>query len=112
MRLVRSSDSDFSAQIERGAAASSLFDPVIEERTREIVTAVRERGDGALIEFTQRFDQASLSPTQIPVTTAERMDAAVRADAALRDAVAFAHENIAAFARRSLRCGWQTKNAQ
>jgi histidinol dehydrogenase len=111
MRLLRYSDPDFAAQIESCLAASSLFDPVIEERTRGIVSAVQERGDGALIEFTQRFDGASLSADQLPVTTAELVNAAIAADEPLRVAIQEAHKNIAAFARRSLRKPWQMTNS-
>ncbi len=111
MRLLRYSDPDFAAQIEFCLAASSLFDPVIEERTRGIVNAVQERGDGALIEFTQRFDGAALCADQLPVTTAELVNAAISADEPLRFAIQEAHKNIAAFARRSLRKPWQMTNS-
>jgi len=111
MRLLRHTDPDFAAQLELCAAASSLFDPAIAERTRAIVDAVQERGDGALIEFTQRFDNATLTPEQLLVTTAELMNAALVADEGLRTAVTEAHRNIAAFARRSLRRAWQMTNS-
>lgn len=111
MRFLRHTDRDFVRQLERCAASSSLFDPVIEERTRDIVNAVEERGDGALIEFTQRFDGATLTAEQLPVTTAELMNASLAADESLRAAVTEAHRNIAAFARQSLRRNWQGKNS-
>ncbi len=110
MRVLRHTDRDFARQLERCAASSSLFDPVIEERTRDIVNAVEERGDGALIEFTQRFDGATLTAEQLPVTTAELMNASLAADESLRAAITEAHRNIAAFARQSLRRDWQAKN--
>ncbi len=111
MRFVRHTDPDYAAQLERCAAASSLFDPVIEERTRDIVNAVEERRDGALIEFTQRFDGVTLTAEQLPVTTAELMGSALVADEALRQAVTDAHKNITAFARRGLRRAWQGTNS-
>jgi histidinol dehydrogenase len=80
MNVTRYSDTDFLAQIERAASASSLFDPIIEERTRAIMDAVRARGDAALIELTERFDLARLAPDQIAVTAAENMKASVSAD--------------------------------
>lgn len=111
MRIVRHTDSDFAAQLAAMLAPSSLFDPQIEARTQAILQAIRERGDDALREFTERFDGAVLSAEQIPVTAAELMDASLRADESLRAAVREAHRNIAAFARRSLRKGWQMQNA-
>ena len=111
MHIVRHADASYAAQIDRAAATSSLFDPVIEQRTRDIVDAVRERGDAALTEFTERFDGAKLRPEQFAVTTADHMQASLAADEPLRAAIAEAHKNIAAFAKKSARKGWQTRNA-
>jgi histidinol dehydrogenase len=110
MRFVRHTDPDYEVQLERCASASSLFDPVIEERTRDIVNAVEERRDGALIEFTQRFDGVTLAPDRLPVTTAELMNAALLADESLRKAVTETHRNVTAFAKRGLRRAWQATN--
>ena len=49
-------------------APSSLFDPVIEERTRSILQDVQARGDEAVLELTERFDGAKLSAEQLAVT--------------------------------------------
>jgi len=71
MKLIRHNQPDFSEQVARMTAASSLFDKTIEERTRAIIEAVEARGDAALVEFTQRFDGAQLTPEQFAVGTAE-----------------------------------------
>jgi histidinol dehydrogenase len=110
MRVLRHTDRDFNAQIERLVAASSLFDPQIEERTRAILEAVRERGDAALVELTARFDGAALAPERFAVTQAELLAASLQAGPELRAAVTAASQNIAAFARRSLRKNWQMRN--
>jgi histidinol dehydrogenase len=93
-------------------AASSLFDPAIEQRTRAIVEAVRLRGDQAVLEYTERFDGARLTPDQLPVTAGEFLNASLKADDILRQAIAMAAKNIAAFGRKSLRKGWSSRNAQ
>lgn len=110
MRIVRHFDPDFSGQLEACAAASSLFDPGVDERTRAIIASVRSRGDEALSELTERFDGPKLLPEQFAITTAELMDASLTADKPLREAVTVAHRNIASFAKRSLRRPWQAKN--
>jgi histidinol dehydrogenase len=102
---------DYNDQCQRLIASSSLFDPEVENRAREIIQAVRERGDGAVAEFTERFDGAALEPEQFAVTHSELMAASLRADAPLRDAVAAASANIEAFAKRSLRKGWTMVNS-
>ena len=111
MQTVRHTDPDFSTKLSELSAHASLFDPKIEERTKAILQAVAERGDAALLEFTQKFDGAKLTADQLAVTQAELFNASLAADESLRAAVAEAEKNIAGFARKSLRHGWQSKNS-
>ena len=111
MNTVRHTDAGFSKQLSALAAASSLFDPVIEQRTRAILEDVRARGDTALLELTERFDGARLTAEQLPVTQAELLTASLKADESLRAAVTEAQANIAAFAWKSRRKDWQTRNS-
>src|SRR5205814_3342725 len=80
-------------------------------RTRDILDAVQSRGDEALLELTERFDGAQLNADQLPVTQAEVMTASLKADESLRAAVAEAEKNIAAFAKKSRRKDWRTRNS-
>jgi len=111
MKIVRHGDKNFSAKIRELVAASSLFDAEIENRTREILREIFIRGDGAVLEFTEKFDGAKLSAEQLAVTQAELLAASIKADEPLRAAVAEAGKNIAAFAKKSLRKNWQMKNS-
>jgi histidinol dehydrogenase len=110
MNIVRRRDADYEEQLGKLAAQSSLFDPVIEQRARDIIEAVRSRGDAALLEFTERFDGAKLFAEQLLVSKAELLGASLHADEPLRAAVAVAAKNIEQFARRSLRKGWTARN--
>lgn len=111
MRVIRHSDSDFAAQLARVTATSSLFDPIIEQRTRAIVDDVAARGDAAVLELTERFDGAKLSAEQLAVTKEELLAASLKADESLRKAVGETEKNVAAFARKSRRKDWQSKNS-
>ena len=111
MNVIRHTDANFQQKLRELTTASSLFDPEIESRTRAIIDAVRLYGDNALLELTEKFDGARLSAEQLSVTQAELMAASLKADDSLRKAVAEAEQNIAAFARRSLRKNWQAKNS-
>ena len=102
MRVIRFTDPDFTERLAQVTAPSSLFDPVIEQRTRAILDDVRARGDAALLELTARFDGAKLNAEQLVVTQAEYMAASLKADESLRAAVTEAEANIAAFARKSV----------
>jgi histidinol dehydrogenase len=111
MRVIHFTDADFAARLREVTAPSSLFDPGIEQRTRAILDDVRARGDAALLELTERFDGPKLFAEQLPVSQAELMTASLKANAELRETVAAAHANIAAFAKKSCRREWSTKNS-
>jgi histidinol dehydrogenase len=111
MNVLKHSDKDFAARLAQLAAASSLFDPVVEERARGIVDAVDARGDAALLELTARFDGAQLTAEQLAVSPEELFNASIAADESLRAAVKEAETNIAAFARKSLRKNWSARNS-
>src|SRR5665213_3214987 len=111
MKIARHTDKDFSAKLRAATADSSLFDAEIEQRTKAILHEVFVRGDDALLDFTEKFDGAKLSAEQLAVTQAELMTASLKADESLRAAVSEAEKNIAAFARKSLRKNWQSKNS-
>jgi histidinol dehydrogenase len=76
-----------------------------------IIGEVQARGDGAVIEFTQRFDRLTLTPETLRVTP-EEIAAAVKACppqalAALR----FAHQRIVAFHERQRPADWRGTDA-
>jgi histidinol dehydrogenase len=111
MKIVRHTDANFPEKLRELTASSSLFDPVIEQRTRAILDAVQARGDDALLEFTEKFDGARLAASQLAVTQAELMVASLKADESLRAAVAEAEKNISSFARKSLLHSWECRNS-
>jgi histidinol dehydrogenase len=111
MKVIRHSDADFSRKLGEVTAPSSLFDPVIEQRTRAILDGVHVRGDAALLEFTEKFDGAKLAAGRLALTQAELFNASLAADESLRAAVGEAENNIVNFAKKSLRKNWQMKNS-
>ena len=112
MNVLRHTDPDFDSRLEALAQASSMWDPIIEARAREIIDAVAAKGDEALLEFTARFDGAELTADQLPLTKAEWVKASLHADAALRSAVTTAARNISFFSQKSRRKDWATRNKQ
>ena len=111
MKIVRFTDADFADRLREVTAPSSLFDPEIEQRTRAILDDVQTRGDDALVELTERFDGAKLTPEQLAVTSEELLAASLKADLPLRAVVAEAERNIANFAKKSRRKDWQSTNS-
>ena len=70
------------------------------EAVRAIIAAVRERGDDALREFTERFDGVELA--SLTVEPAEIAEAAARTPYEVRDALAAAVANVEAYHRHQL----------
>ena len=111
MKIIRYTDANFSRRLDEATSASSLFDAGIEASTRAILHEVFVRGDAAVLEFTEKYDGATLTADQLAITQAELLAASVKADESLRAAVLEAEKNIATFARKSKRRNWQTKNS-
>src|SRR5437762_9596264 len=112
MNVIRHTDRAFGGKLRELTTQSRLSDPVIEDRTRVILRDVYMRGDMALLDLTERFDGAKVSPYQLAVTKAELLAASLRADKPLRAAVEITRRNIEFFSRKSLRKNWSAKNAQ
>ena len=112
MKCLDYRSADFESQL-AALEQTSLFDPAIESRTRDIVEAVHQRGDDALVEVTARFDGwPPASAADFRVTGTELRDAEKSVSAEFKRAAKFALRNIEFFNRRGLRRGWSARNPQ
>ena len=68
----------------------------------KILLEVRKRGDAALVDFTRRFDSATLTPETMRVTRQEIETAIADCDRPTLDALRLAAERIRAFHRRQV----------
>ena len=111
-KLTITSAADFDAALRRvcGLVEGGGTERVLAEKTeatRAIVEDVRQRGDAAVAEYTQRFDGTTLRPDQFELTNAE-IDAAVAGvDKELIAALERAHANIRRFHGKNLRQSWE-----
>jgi len=88
------------AVLSRGA----VFDVAVEASVREILDAVRQRGDAALIELTERFDGVRPEALRVPV---RQLDAALEAlDPELRAIFEAAAANVRRFHEREMPTSW------
>ena len=86
-------------------------DAEIQRRVEEIVTAVRDKGDAALLDFTERFDRVSLGAGELAVPAAA-LEAAERAvGATTMAALRYAAERIERFHRESAPRSWRMTDA-
>src|SRR5436309_3849961 len=74
----------------------------LSERARPILQEVQQRGDEALLEFTERFDRVKLTPDRLRVSRAEIEHAHQVLDAAVREAIEEAIGNVRAFHTRQM----------
>jgi len=94
--------------LDRSPAA---VDPEIHRRVEEIVAAVRDTGDAAVLAFTERFDRVSLTAQELVVAPTE-MDAAERVvgEAVMR-ALRYAAGRIERFHREAAPRSWRMTDA-
>ena len=78
----------------------------VREAARGIVEGVREGGDAALLDYTERFD--GVRPENVRVPAVEIENARESLSPELKDSFAFAIENVRAFHKRELGRGWET----
>jgi histidinol dehydrogenase len=86
-------------------------DPEIARRVSEIVTAVREKGDAALLDFTQRFDHVALTVPELRVTPEEFAAAERAVGEATRRSLRYAAERIERFHRECAPRSWRMQDA-
>src|SRR5690606_23483884 len=98
MQWLRTSDADFEASFARIVADRREADTDVARDVRNILDAVKGRGDDALVEFTAKWDDYHLRDQASWIITAEECKAAFdRLDSGLRDALQLAARRIRAY---------------
>ncbi len=78
----------------------------VERAVIQIIKEVRDKGDEALIKFTESFDRAKLLPTDIAVTQEEMIQAHKKLGKELLKTIQQSRQNITDFHRHSLPKSW------
>ncbi|MDT3699079.1 MAG: histidinol dehydrogenase [Thermincola sp.] len=102
IRLLKSGDEAVEKIIKKEYADIAVY----EERVREILQNVRDRGDAALIEYTARFDKAGLTAETLRVSEEEIKAAYREVDEDFVRAIRVARDNIRSFHSKQLRNSW------
>jgi histidinol dehydrogenase len=90
----------------------STPDPKVRAVVEEILAAVREEGDVALLRYTEKFGGPQLNPSELYVSPAELAAARRQLPDETHKAIRTARTNVRAFAKKSLRKSWFMKNKQ
>lgn len=107
MRRLSSTQSDFDAQLTALLAFESAQDPQVDAAAAAILLDVKERGDAALLHYTQRFDGVtarSADELEIDASTCRR--ALEGLPATQRSALEIAAQRVRAFHERQLAQSW------
>src|SRR5437879_6497468 len=105
MKILRHTQPRFAKAL---AALKRHAEPTDDVRATvaEIIRDIRKRGDAALRDYTVKFGGPKLDPDGLRLTQHSR----VHDDD--RKAIAIAHKNVFAFAKKSLRKSWSGRNTQ
>ena len=87
------------------------IDPGIHQQVAEILAAVRDKGDAALVELTERFDRVRLTPAGLRITPAEFDAAERRVGAETLAALRYAAGRIETFHREAMPRSWSMEDA-
>ena len=85
-------------------------DPEIARRVAEIVAAVREKGDAALLDFTRRFDRVTLTAPELAVRPEEYASAERAVGEATLRSLRYAAGRIERFHRECAPRSWRVKD--
>jgi len=112
--LLSTRSPGFEADLQRVLHWSAETDQAIEQRVATILDDVRQRGDVALLEYTQRFDGlAAATVAELEIDQGELLAALAAITSAQRHALEFAAARVRSYHERQLdACGrsWQYRD--
>ena len=101
-RILNADDASFEGEFAALLAAKREDSPDVDAAAAQIIAEVRERGDAALIAFTERFDGVALSAEEMRLGAGEIEEHAKRASDSDREALALAAGRIRAYHERQM----------
>ncbi|MEE4315135.1 MAG: histidinol dehydrogenase [Desulfofustis sp.] len=108
IRFLQFSDAGFEEAFRTISERGETTPDGILQTVEAILADVRERGDAALFEYTERFDRLKLDATTLEVSTPEIEQALAAVDRATLATLQLAADRIAAFHRRQKEVTWLT----
>jgi len=106
IRFLRFSDAGFAATFGEITARGETTPAGVVETVQEILANVRQRGDAALIEYTQRFDRLTLQAETLEVSAAEIEAALAAVDSDTMATLQLAADRIASFHNKQKEETW------
>ena len=112
MKKLNSRDTDFPQALAALLAFENAQDPAVERAVANICADVRQRGDAALLEYTNRFDGTNArSMAELTLSQDDLQQALARLPAATRDALQTAAARVEDYHRRQKQESWHYTDA-
>ncbi len=111
MKILRLTEETKSSLSETLSKRSPNAYGAFEKQVDEILLAVKERGDAAVIAYTNQYDGASLTKEQLAVTEEEIKEAYAQVDQELLCVMQRALKNIRAYHEKQLKNSWFDSSA-
>jgi len=112
IRRLNAADADFARHLDHLLSWESVSDDGVNERVLEIIKAVRERGDAALVELTQRFDGLQVASMADLILPRARLEQALeRITPEQREALEIAAERVRSYHERQKQDSWSYTEA-
>lgn len=112
IRRLNASDADFSQQLEQLLSWESVSDDSVNQRVLDIIAAVRQQGDAALVEFTRQFDGLEVAEMGDLILPRERLEAALdKITPEQRQALEAAAERVRSYHEHQQQDSWQYTEA-
>ena len=107
MNIIKYTDADYPSAVEQLVNRSNLDLFTLDATVRDILQAVKEEGDEALLRYTHRFDGHELSLSQLRVNPDEIREAYKSVKPKELNALKMARENILKFHERQVQNSWE-----
>ncbi len=107
IRRLNAADADFARHLDHLLSWESVSDDGVNARVLEIIKAVRERGDSAVVELTQRFDALEVASVADLILPRARLEQALeRITPEQREALEIAAERVRSYHERQKQDSW------
>ena len=111
LRQLDTAQADFDARLRELTAWQDESDRSVTEAVAAIIADVAQRGDAALLEYTERFDGLAVDAvSQLEVSPERRLAALQRIDPAHREALEYAARRIRGYHQHQLQTTWQYRD--
>lgn len=112
IRRLDASQPDFNAQMDALLAWEGVSDAQVQQTVTQIVEDVRQRGDAALVEYTNKLDRTQAnSMADLELRQEQLQQALDGLDSTQRDALLIAAERIRSYHQKQQQESWQYEEA-